>query len=98
LVLLEIDVYWVKQAGKDPIEYIRKYAGRVPLIHVKDGAYNDDNYFENCIVGEGELDFSEIIRVAKMLGTEHFIVEQEKAYEDQIDACKKCIDYLRAIK
>ena len=36
LVQTEIDVCWVKYAGVDPAEYVRKYAGRAPLVHMKD--------------------------------------------------------------
>lgn len=36
LLKTEIDVCWVKYAGVDPAEYLRKYAGRAPLVHMKD--------------------------------------------------------------
>lgn len=32
----EIDTCWVKVAGVDPASYVRKYAGRSPLVHLKD--------------------------------------------------------------
>ena len=32
----EIDTYWIQYAGIDPIEYMKKYAGRTPLVHQKD--------------------------------------------------------------
>ena len=32
----EIDVCWVKYAGEDPAAYVRKYAGRCPIVHLKD--------------------------------------------------------------
>ncbi|MDF2820271.1 MAG: sugar phosphate isomerase/epimerase [Clostridiales bacterium] len=32
----EIDTCWVKYAGQEPTEYIRKYAGRSPVVHLKD--------------------------------------------------------------
>ena len=32
----ELDVCWVKYAGYDPCQYIRKYAGRCPIVHLKD--------------------------------------------------------------
>ena len=32
----EIDVCWVKYAGENPADYIRKYAGRCPIVHLKD--------------------------------------------------------------
>jgi len=36
LVKAEIDTYWVQHAGLDPVEYIKKHAGRCDLIHIKD--------------------------------------------------------------
>ena len=36
LLTTEIDTCWVKYAGQDPAEYIRKYAGRVGIVHLKD--------------------------------------------------------------
>ena len=32
----EVDVCWVKYAGEDPAAYLRKYAGRAPVVHLKD--------------------------------------------------------------
>jgi sugar phosphate isomerase/epimerase len=32
----EIDTCWVKVAGQDPASYVRKYAGRSPVVHLKD--------------------------------------------------------------
>ncbi len=42
----EIDVCWVKVAGENPDQYIRKYTGRCPIVHLKDyvGGKTDDMY------------------------------------------------------
>ncbi len=32
----ELDCCWVKFSGNDPAAYIRKYAGRAPVVHLKD--------------------------------------------------------------
>lgn len=32
----EIDTCWVHYAGYNPSEYVRKYSGRAPLVHLKD--------------------------------------------------------------
>lgn len=32
----EIDTCWVRYAGEDPATYLRKYAGRSPIVHLKD--------------------------------------------------------------
>ncbi|HEU0065472.1 MAG TPA: sugar phosphate isomerase/epimerase, partial [Flavisolibacter sp.] len=35
-VNFEMDVYWVKHPGQDPVALLKKYPGRWPLIHLKD--------------------------------------------------------------
>lgn len=32
----ELDTCWVNVAGEDPAEYLRKYTGRSPVVHLKD--------------------------------------------------------------
>ena len=32
----EIDTCWANVAGVDPAEYVRKYSGRAPVVHLKD--------------------------------------------------------------
>ena len=32
----QIDTCWAKVAGLDPAEYVRKYKGRAPVVHLKD--------------------------------------------------------------
>ncbi len=32
----EVDTCWVRYAGYDPAEYLRKYIGRSPVVHLKD--------------------------------------------------------------
>ena len=36
LLQTQIDCCWVKVAGEDPAAYVRKYAGRAPIVHLKD--------------------------------------------------------------
>jgi sugar phosphate isomerase/epimerase len=36
LLQTEIDVCWAKVGGVDPAEYIQKYTGRAPVVHLKD--------------------------------------------------------------
>jgi len=32
----QLDTCWVKVGGVDPVAYLRKYAGRIPTVHLKD--------------------------------------------------------------
>ena len=36
----QLEVGWLTNAGADPIEYIRKYSGRLPQCHLKDFGYS----------------------------------------------------------
>ena len=36
LLETELDICWVNISGEDPAAYIRKYAGRAPVVHLKD--------------------------------------------------------------
>lgn len=36
LLQTELDTCWVNVAGEDPAAYVKKYAGRAPIVHLKD--------------------------------------------------------------
>lgn len=46
LLQTELDCCWVKVSGEDPAAYIRKYANRSPVVHLKDfvGEKSDNMY------------------------------------------------------
>ncbi len=53
----EIDTCWVKYSGIDPAGYVRKYAGRCPVLHLKDyEGYRDGKTPYALIQGGSEAD------------------------------------------
>lgn len=54
-LLAQIDTCWVKFAGIDPCEYMRKYAGRMPLLHVKDFIKGESNATPYDLIGQAEV-------------------------------------------
>lgn len=46
LLKTELDVCWVNVGGEVPADYIRKYSGRAPVVHLKDfyGTKSEDMY------------------------------------------------------
>ena len=46
LLKTELDTCWVNVGGAEPASYVRKYAGRAPVVHLKDfyGQKSDDMY------------------------------------------------------
>jgi sugar phosphate isomerase/epimerase len=39
----QLDTCWVKVGGENPAEYVRKYSGRAPVVHLKDFAGQKGN-------------------------------------------------------
>ena len=75
LVKMEMDIYWVVNAGKDPIGIIKQHSGRFFAFHIKDMDKTHHNL--NTEIGKGIIDFKSIMNYAKLAGVTHFIVEQE---------------------
>ncbi len=71
----EIDNYWVKRAGFDPIEVMKQFPGRFELWHIKDMEASEDQFF--APVGEGVIDYKEIFKVKDVAGMKYFFVEQD---------------------
>jgi len=95
-VKVELDVYWLKKAGMSETGYIRRYAGRVPLIHLKDMEDAPDRFF--AAVGSGLLDVGAVMTAGTEAGTEWFIVEQDACREgvSPIAEVKRSAAYLKA--
>ena len=32
----ELDVHWIQRAGVNPVDFVKQYAGRISLLHLKD--------------------------------------------------------------
>ena len=58
ILATELDTCWVNVAGEVPAEYIRKYAGRTPVVHLKDfiGAKKDGEVLYALIKADGSDD------------------------------------------
>jgi sugar phosphate isomerase/epimerase len=77
-VKFELDVFWVKFAGLDPVGWIERLSGRLPLIHLKDMAAGKEKKFAQ--VGTGVLDFPAIVNAASRAGVKFGVVEQDDTY------------------
>ena len=82
LITMELDLFWAKKAGQDPIEMFKKYPGRFQLLHFKDMMTNQAPFFEVikddiCSVGEGVIDFKKILAAKKVAGMKYTFVEDD---------------------
>jgi sugar phosphate isomerase/epimerase len=93
LVKMEMDMYWVKKAGHDPIEIFKKHPGRFPLWHIKDMSNTRDQTFTE--VGNGVIDFKAIFRDKGLAGMKYFFVEQDKCPGSPFDSITQSFNYIK---
>ena len=98
-----MDIFWVSVAGQNPAELLRKYSGRVPLLHLKDkekGVPAQAQYNENVPketfkeVGNGSVDIPAVLKAADNAGAKHYFVEQDQT-PDPISSLRQSFDYVK---
>lgn len=81
LVKIELDIAWALVAGADPIKVLKRYAGRVLSVHLKDYdpslAQGDSGPIHAQLVepGTGPTDFGPILAALDETGVAHRFVE-----------------------
>ena len=102
---LETDVFWVSVAGHNPAEFIKKHAGRVALLHLKDmkkgltPRFNQDVPKDTFLeVGSGSIDFKAVLRAATDAGVKHFFVEQDETARNPLSSLEMSYKYLHGLK
>lgn len=93
LVKAEVDSYWVLVGGQDPVAFIQKHKGRVPLLHIKDRDTTDGSFAE---VGTGDLPLDGLIAAAPEVGVEWLIVEQDVCKRPPLESARISYDNLKA--
>ncbi len=81
----EIDTYWIQHGGGDPAWWIRRMAGRIRGVHLKDMAVVDGKPVM-AEVGEGNLNWPGILDACKAAGTRWYIVEQDHCLRDPFES------------
>jgi sugar phosphate isomerase/epimerase len=84
LVCIEMDCYWITQAGRDPLQMFRQYGNRIKLLHLKDrkpgfptSQMKDAAAEHFTEVGAGTIHWQEILAVAAKNGVKHLFVERD---------------------
>jgi len=93
-LMLEVDTHWVAHAGASPVSILRRCAGRIPVVHVKDTEVIAGEGPVMCPVGEGNLDWPEILAACEAGGTESYAVEQDDCRRDPFDCLRSSFEFL----
>lgn len=99
----EMDVFWVKHPGQDPVALLKKYPKRFLLMHLKDrkhGTVGNQNgradVETNVVLGTGDVGIAEIMREAKKAGVKHYFIEDESSHS--VNQIPKSLTYLKSLK
>ena len=90
-LIAQFDLGWVKVGGGDPAEYVRRYAGRVPLVHAKD--FKADG--TDAELGRGVVDWDSALEACLAAGVEYVIVEQEEYEASSLESAKRNFAWFR---
>ncbi len=72
----ELDIAWIAYGGENPAAVVRRMAGRVPAVHVKD-LYGLSARGQFTAVGTGVVPVREAVQAARETGVEWIVVEQD---------------------
>ncbi len=104
LVCLEMDCYWMTQAGQDPIAMLKKFGSRIQLIHLKDRQAGfpttqmlgpDAEHITE--VGSGTINWKSVIETAQQTGVKHFFVERDNGSTPAFESLRISYNYLNKL-
>lgn len=90
-VCFELDTYWIKTAGVDPVEIINQMGSRAPLLHIKDGPATREG--DMVALGEGIMDIPAILQASSDTA-EWYTAELDRCATDMLTAVNKSYQYL----
>lgn len=99
----EMDVFWVKHPGQDPLALLKKYPDRFTLMHLKDRKKGTEgNQFgtadeeTNVVLGTGDIDIAALIREARKLKIKYLFIEDESSRV--MEQVPESIKFIQSIK
>lgn len=99
----EMDVFWVKHPGQDPVALLQKYPNRFLLMHLKDRKPGTEgnqlghaDVESNVVLGTGDVGIAAIMKAAKSAGVKHYFIEDESSRS--IEQIPLSLSYLKSLK
>jgi sugar phosphate isomerase/epimerase len=94
-VAAELDTYWIKHGGENPAEYIKKYSGRISILHIKDMGDDAEKSFKE--IGNGILDWPNIFIAAEEAGINCYCVEQDRCEGPAIESARISLEFCKSV-
>jgi len=104
LVCIEMDCYWIAQAGGDSLQMFQQYGNRIKLLHLKDRKpgfpttqLKDAAAEHFTEVGTGTIHWPEILAAAEKNGVKHLFVERDAGDLPALDSLRISFQNLQKI-
>lgn len=82
----QMDVFWIKQGGQDPVDFLTRYPGKFTSLHLKDRQHGTPDSQDgradveaNVVLGKGDVGIDRVVDVAKQQGIKYFFIEDESS-------------------
>jgi len=96
-LMLELDLYWIENAGFNCARILERCHGRVPVIHIKDKeVIMGQSQTRMAPIGEGNMDWPSIVSACEAAGVDWYGIEQDECFRDPFDCLKSSYDYLNS--
>ena len=91
----ELDMGWVSMGGGDPLALTEHYAGRFPLMHLKDYLPGEKKVITE--LKKGCMDWPTLVYAGHEAGVKWFIVEQDEWEKDSLISMRNNAAYMRSL-
>jgi sugar phosphate isomerase/epimerase len=100
----QMDVFWIKESGTDPVALLNKYPSRFISMHLKDRLKGTPDSITghadvekaNVVLGTGDVNIEAIVKAGHKAGIKHYFIEDESSR--QWEQVPLSIGYLKAIR
>jgi len=104
LVCMEMDCYWIAQAGGNSLQMFQQYGNRIQLLHLKDRKpgfpttqVKDAAAEHFTEVGAGTVSWQEILAAAEKNGVKHLFVERDSGDLPAMESLRTSFQNLQKI-
>lgn len=95
---VNIDCAWCMQAAGNPVDWIKKFAGKVYGIHYKDFLFDKAGKWSETVPGEGNLDVAGVVKALDDIKFDGFtVIEYEADPKDPAPAIAKGVKKIRSL-
>lgn len=99
----QMDVFWIKNPGQDPVALLKKYPTRWKMLHLKDRRHGTPDNLNgrqdvetNVVLGTGDVGIAAVMDAALEIGIKHYFIEDESSRA--LEQVPLSIEYLKSLK